>query len=139
MNVLVINCGSSSLKYQLINMADESVMAIGLAERIGIDGSVVKHETIGKEKVTIEEPMKSHKDALRIVLNSIVDPAYGAIKSMSEISAVGHRVVHGGEKFSASVVLTPEVKAVLNECTELAPLHNPANLMGIEACEEITS
>lgn len=137
MNILVINCGSSSLKYQLINMENESVLAIGLVERIGIEGSVAKHQTTGKDKVTIEEPMKNHKDALKIVLDSIVHKEYGAIKDMSEINAVGHRVVHGGEKFSSSVIITPEVKNVLDECTELAPLHNPANLMGIDACEEI--
>ncbi len=137
MKVLVINCGSSSLKYQLINMENEEVMAKGLGERIGIEGSVVKHETTGKEKVSIEQPMKDHKDALKIVLDSLVHPEYGAITDMNEISAVGHRVVHGGEKFSGSVVITPEVKAVLEECTELAPLHNPANLMGIDACEGI--
>lgn len=137
MNILVINCGSSSLKYQLINMEDESVLAIGLAERIGIEGSVVKHQTTGKDKVTIEEPMKDHKDAIKIVLNSIVNEEYGAIKDMNEISAIGHRVVHGGEKFASSVVINDEVKKALDECTELAPLHNPANLIGINACEEI--
>ncbi|WP_099188084.1 acetate/propionate family kinase [Tepidibacter mesophilus] len=137
MNILVINCGSSSLKYQLINMENESVMAIGLAERIGIEGSVVKHQTTGKDKVTIEEPMKDHKDAIKIVLDSIVNEEYGAIKDMNEISAIGHRVVHGGEKFASSVVINDEVKKALDECTELAPLHNPANLIGINACEEI--
>ncbi|WFD09076.1 acetate/propionate family kinase [Tepidibacter hydrothermalis] len=137
MNILVINCGSSSLKYQLINMEDESVMAIGLAERIGIEGSVVKHQTTGKDKVTIEQPMNDHKDALKIVLDSIVNEEYGAIKDMKEISAVGHRVVHGGEKFTTSVVITPEVKKGIEDCVELAPLHNPANLIGINACQEI--
>ncbi|CAH2212865.1 acetate/propionate family kinase [Tepidibacter aestuarii] len=137
MNILVINCGSSSLKYQLINMENESVMAIGLAERIGIEGSVVKHQTTGKDKVSIEQPMKDHKDALKIVLDSIVHEEYGAIKDMKEISAVGHRVVHGGEKFTTSVVITPEVKKGIEDCVELAPLHNPANLIGINACQEI--
>ncbi|MCT4508188.1 MAG: acetate kinase [Tepidibacter sp.] len=137
MNILVINCGSSSLKYQLINMEDESVMAIGLAERIGIEGSVVKHQTTGKDKVSIEEPMKDHKDALKIVLDSIIHEEYGAIKDMKEISAVGHRVVHGGENFTTSVVITPEVKKGIEDCVELAPLHNPANLIGINACQEI--
>lgn len=137
MNILVINCGSSSLKYQLINMEDESVMAIGLAERIGIEGSVVKHQTTGKDKVTIEKPMNDHKDAIKIVLDSIVNEEYGAIKDMKEISAVGHRVVHGGEKFASSVVINDEVKKALDACTELAPLHNPANLIGINACQEI--
>ncbi len=137
MNILVINCGSSSLKYQLINMENEGVMAIGLAERIGIEGSVVKHQSTGKDKVTIEQPMNDHKDALKIVLDSIVNEEYGAIKDMKEISAVGHRVVHGGEKFTTSVVITPEVKKGIEDCVELAPLHNPANLIGINACQEI--
>ncbi|MEJ8553713.1 acetate/propionate family kinase [Tepidibacter sp. Z1-5] len=137
MNILVINCGSSSLKYQLINMENESVMAIGLAERIGIEGSVVKHQTTGKDKVTIEKPMKDHKDAIKIVLDSIVNEEYGAIKDMKEISAVGHRVVHGGEKFATSVVINDEVKKGIEDCVELAPLHNPANLIGINACQEI--
>jgi acetate kinase len=136
MNVLVINCGSSSLKYQLINMENEEVMAIGLTERIGIEGSRVVHKVNG-EKTIIEEPMKDHKDALKIVLNAIVDPKIGAIKDMKEISAVGHRVVHGGEKFAESVIITDEVKKAIQDCAELAPLHNPANLMGIDACEEI--
>ncbi|KDR94095.1 acetate kinase [Peptoclostridium litorale DSM 5388] len=136
MNVLVINCGSSSLKYQLINMENEEVMAIGLTERIGIEGSRVVHKTSG-EKTIIEEPMKDHRDALRIVLNAIVDPKIGAVKDMKEISAVGHRVVHGGEKFAESVIITDEVKKAIQDCAELAPLHNPANLMGIDACEEI--
>ena len=136
MNVLVINCGSSSLKYQLINMENEEVMAIGLTERIGIEGSRVVHKTSG-EKTIIEEPMKDHRDALRIVLNAIVDPKIGAVKDMKEIAAVGHRVVHGGEKFAESVVITDEVKKAIQDCAELAPLHNPANLMGIDACEEI--
>ncbi len=137
MNVLVINCGSSSLKYQLINMNDESVLAKGLAERIGIEGSVVKHEAAGKEKVVIEEPMHSHKDAINIVLKSLVDPVYGAVKSLDEIQAVGHRVVHGGEKFASSVLITDKVIAAMKECIDLAPLHNPPNIIGIEACKEL--
>lgn len=137
MKVLVMNCGSSSLKYQLINMENEELLAKGIAERIGIEGSFVKHETIGKEKAVIEEPMKDHKVAIKIVLDALTDANYGAIKSMDEITAVGHRVVHGGEKFSGSVVINSEVKAALEECIDLAPLHNPANLMGIYACEEI--
>lgn len=137
MKVLVLNCGSSSLKYQLINMENEEVLAIGLAERIGIEDGVVKHTAAGKEKVTIKENMADHKDAIRIVLEALVDANHGAIQSMDEISAVGHRVVHGGEKFSGSVVITEEVKKALEECSELAPLHNPPNLMGIYACEEI--
>ena len=137
MNVLVINCGSSSLKYQLINMNDESVLAKGLAERIGIEGSVVKHEAAGKEKVIIKEPMKSHKEAINIVLKSLVDPVYGAVKSLEEIDAIGHRVVHGGEKFAGSVKITDEVINAMKECIELAPLHNPPNIIGIEACKEL--
>lgn len=132
-----MNCGSSSLKYQLINMENEEVLAKGIAERIGIDGSFVKHETTGKEKAVIEEPMTDHKAAIKIVLEALVHNEYGAIQSMDEITAVGHRVVHGGEKFSGSVVINNEVKAALEECSELAPLHNPPNLMGIYACEEI--
>lgn len=137
MKILVINCGSSSLKYQLIDMTNEEVLAKGLAERIGIDGSRVKHRTIGKEEIIIEKPMPNHKVALEIVLNVLTDSEHGAIKSMEEISAVGHRVVHGGEKFSESVVIDNEVLKVLRECSDLAPLHNPPNIMGIEACREL--
>ncbi|KPU28254.1 acetate kinase [Caloranaerobacter sp. TR13] len=137
MKILVINCGSSSLKYQLIDMTNEEVLAKGLAERIGIDGSRVKHRTIGKEEVIIEKPMSNHKIALEIVLNALTNSEHGAIKSMEEISAVGHRVVHGGEKFSGSVVIDDEVLKVLRECADLAPLHNPPNIMGIEACQEL--
>lgn len=137
MNVLVINCGSSSLKYQLIDMTDEKIRAKGLVERIGIEGSRVKHTSIGKEQVIIEEPMKDHRKALELVLNALVDPNYGVIESMDDIYAVGHRVVHGGEKFANSVIIDDEVMQVLNECIELAPLHNPPNIMGIEACKEL--
>lgn len=137
MNVLVINCGSSSLKYQLINMNDESVLAKGLVERIGIEGSVIKHETTGKEKVVIQEPMESHKEAINLVLKSLVDPVYGAVKALEEIDAIGHRVVHGGEKFAGSVKITDEVVNAMKECTDLAPLHNPPNIIGIEACKEL--
>ncbi len=137
MNVLVINCGSSSLKYQLIDMVKEKVLAIGLAERIGIEGSRVKHEVSNMDKIVIEEPMKDHKDALKIVLDALVDEKHGAIKELNEINAVGHRVVHGGEKFSGSVVIDDEVIAALEECIELAPLHNPPNLIGIRACQEL--
>ncbi|MCD5410177.1 MAG: acetate kinase [Clostridiales bacterium] len=137
MKVLVLNCGSSSLKYQLINMDNEEILAKGLAERIGIENGLVKHEVAGKQKVIINENMDTHKDAIRIVINALVDVKHGAIKSMDEIVAVGHRIVHGGEKFTSSVIIDDEVKATLEECSELAPLHNPPNLMGIEACEEI--
>ncbi|ARE87900.1 acetate/propionate family kinase [Clostridium formicaceticum] len=137
MKVLVMNCGSSSLKYQLINMENEELLAKGIAERIGIDGSFVKHETTGKEKVVIEEPLNDHKAAIKIVVDALTNSEYGAIQSMEEISAVGHRVVHGGDKFSSSVVIDDEVKTAIEECAELAPLHNPPNLMGINACKEI--
>lgn len=137
MNILVINCGSSSLKYQLIDMNDENVLAKGLVERIGIEGSVIKHDTTGMERVTIEEEMKDHKRALELVLEAIVDEKHGAIKSMDEIGAVGHRVVHGGEKFSESVIIDDDVMKAIEDCIELAPLHNPPNIMGIEACMEL--
>ncbi|MZQ75996.1 MAG: acetate/propionate family kinase [Peptoclostridium sp.] len=136
MNVLVINCGSSSLKYQLINMQNEEVLGKGLVERIGIEGSKLTHEAAGK-KIVIEDPMKDHKDALKHVLSALVDKDHGAVADMSEISAVGHRVVHGGEKFASSVLITPEVMDAIKDCSDLAPLHNPANIMGIDACKEI--
>lgn len=137
MNILVINCGSSSLKYQLINMDNEQVIAKGLAERIGIEGSVLTHKPSGKDKAVIEKPMKDHKVALEILLDVLVDKIHGVIQSMDEISAIGHRVVHAGEKFASSVLITDEVMDALNECIEIAPLHNPPNIMGIEACKEI--
>lgn len=137
MNILVINCGSSSLKYQLIDMNGEEVLAKGLVERIGIEGSRIKHDTTGKERVIIEEPMKDHKRALELVLEAIVDEKYGAIKSMDEIGAVGHRVVHGGEDFSSSTIIDDEVMKAIENNIELAPLHNPPNIMGIEACKEL--
>ncbi len=137
MNILVINCGSSSLKYQLIDMNDEIVLAKGLAERIGIEGSRVKHEAKGKDKLVVEEPMTSHKEAINIVLKSLVDKTYGAISSLEEIDAIGHRVVHGGEKFASSVVIDKDVIDAMKECIDLAPLHNPPNIIGIEACKEL--
>lgn len=137
MKILVINCGSSSLKYQLIDMNGEVVLAKGLVERIGIEGSRIKHDTTGKERVTIEEPMKDHKRALELVLAAIVDKNHGAVASMDEISAVGHRVVHGGEDFASSVIINDAVMDALNRNIELAPLHNPPNIMGIEACKEL--
>ena len=136
--VLILNCGSSSLKYQLIDMENEAVLCIGLVERIGIEGSVLKQEKDGVEgKLIVEQPMKNHQDAIKLVLDAVVDPQYGGVKDIKEVEAVGHRVVHGGEKFAGSVLITDEVKAALEECIELAPLHNPANIMGIEACEAI--
>ena len=137
MNILVINCGSSSLKYQLIDMDGEELLAIGLVERIGIDGSRVKHELTGEKEVIIEEPMEDHRKALKLVLDALVDSNHGAIESMDEIGAVGHRVVHGGEKFSESVIIDDEVMDAIRDCVGLAPLHNPPNIMGIEACREL--
>ncbi|MDY4561721.1 MAG: acetate kinase [Peptostreptococcus porci] len=138
MKVLVLNCGSSSLKYQLIDMSNESVLCKGLVERIGIDGSVLKHEKDGLDgKHIVEVEMKDHKDAIKYVLEAVAHPEVGAVKEMSEIEAVGHRIVHGGEKFASSALLTEEVIEAINGCVELAPLHNPANLMGVEACKAI--
>lgn len=138
MKILVLNCGSSSLKYQLIDMSNEEVLCVGLVERIGIEGSVLKQEKDGVEgKLIVEQPMKNHQDAIKLVLDAVVDQQYGGVKDIKEVEAVGHRVVHGGEKFAGSVLITDEVKAALEECIELAPLHNPANIMGIEACEAI--
>ncbi|MGN0351270.1 MAG: acetate kinase [Roseburia sp.] len=136
MNVLVINCGSSSLKYQLIDSESENVLAKGLCERIGIDGRLVYQKT-GLDKEITEAAMPTHKQAIQMVLDALVNPKTGAIASLSEIDAVGHRVVHGGEKFAASTVLTPEVLKAIEECNDLAPLHNPANLIGIDACKEL--
>ena len=138
MKVLVLNCGSSSLKYQLIDMSNEEVLCIGLVERIGIEGSILKQEKDGVEgKLIVEQPMKNHQDAIKLVLEGVVDPKFGGVKDISEVEAVGHRVVHGGEKFAKSVKIDADVMKALEECIELAPLHNPANIMGIEACEAI--
>ena len=137
MKVLVINCGSSSLKYQLIDMSTEESLAQGLVERIGIEGSVLTQKVEGRDKYIIKQPMADHKDAIKLVLEALVDEKNGVISSMDEISAVGHRVVHGGEKYNQSVVINDEVKAYIEECFKLAPLHNPANMIGINACEEL--
>ena len=137
MKVLVINAGSSSLKYQLINTEDESVLARGNAERIGIPGSCLKHEPAGKDRIELKAEFKDHTDAIKMVMDALLHPEYGVIKDMSEIGAVGHRVVHGGEKFSESVLIDDEVMGAIKENIELAPLHNPANIMGIEACRKI--
>ena len=136
MNVLVINCGSSSLKFQLINSESEAVLAKGLCERIGIDGRLT-YQPAGGEKNVSEKAMPTHTEAIQFVINALTDADTGVVKSLDEIGAVGHRVVHGGEKFAKSVVVTPEVKAAIAECNDLAPLHNPANLIGIEACESL--
>ncbi len=136
MNVLVINCGSSSLKYQLINSDSEEVLAKGLCERIGIDGRLVyQKEGCGKE--VTEAAMPTHKEAIQMVLDALTNDKTGAIKSLKEIDAVGHRVVHGGEKFASSVVIDEEVIKAVEECNDLAPLHNPANLIGINVCKEL--
>ena len=137
MNILVINCGSSSLKYQLIDSDSEKVLAKGLCDRIGIDGSAISHQKDGGEKVTTEVAMPDHTAAVKFVIEKLTDPEVGVVKSLSEIDAVGHRIVHGGEKFAGSVILTEEVMQAIEECNDLAPLHNPANLIGINACKKL--
>ena len=137
MKTLVINCGSSSLKYELIDMATEDCMVQGLVERIGIEGSILTQKVEGKDKYVINSDIKDHKEAIRLVLEALVDPVHGVIKSMDEISAVGHRVVHGGEKYSDSVLINDEVLQSIKDCIVLAPLHNPPNVIGIEACKEL--
>ena len=138
MKVLVLNCGSSSLKYQLIDMENEAVLCIGLVERIGIEGSILTQKKDGVEgKYVKEQPMKDHQDAIKLVLEGVLDSTYGGVKDMAEIDAVGHRVVHGGEKFASSVIITEEVEEAMRKCSELAPLHNPANLMGIDAIKAV--
>lgn len=136
MNVLVINCGSSSLKFQLINSDSEEVLAKGLCERIGIDGRLT-YQPEGGEKVTEEKAMPTHTEAIQFVIDALTDAQRGVVKSLSEIGAVGHRVVHGGEKFASSAVITEEMIKAVEECNDLAPLHNPANLIGIRACQEL--
>ena len=139
MKILVINCGSSSLKYQLYNMDNNDVLAKGLVERIGIDGSNLQHKPAGKakDKYVFEQPLKNHSEAIKLVMDKLVDPECGVIADLSEINGVGHRVLHGSKFFTESCVVTEEVKKVVAECADLGPLHNPANLMGIEACEEL--
>ena len=137
MKTLVVNCGSSSLKYQLIDMATEDCMVQGLVERIGIEGSILTQKVEGKDKYVINTEIKNHKEAIKLVLEALVDPVHGVIKSMDEISAVGHRVVHGGEKYSDSVLINDEVLQSIKDCIVLAPLHNPPNVIGIEACKEL--
>ncbi len=136
MNVLVINCGSSSLKFQLINSESEEVLAKGLCERIGIDGSLT-YQPDGGEKVKSDKAMPTHTEAIQFVIDALTDEKTGVVKSLDEIGAVGHRIVHGGEKFASSVVITDEVLAAVEECNDLAPLHNPANLIGINACKKL--
>ena len=136
MNVLVINCGSSSLKYQLINSDTEDVLAKGLCERIGIDGRLV-YQKAGCDKEITEAAMPTHKEAIQLVLEALTNEKTGAIKSLAEVNAIGHRVVHGGEKFASSAVITDEMIKAVEECNDLAPLHNPANLIGIRVCGEL--
>ncbi|MCI9271140.1 MAG: acetate kinase [Dorea sp.] len=136
MNVLVINCGSSSLKFQLINSESEQALAKGLCERIGIDGRLT-YQPAGGEKAVSEKAMPTHTEAIQFVIDALTDANTGVVKSLDEIGAVGHRVVHGGEKFTKSVIITDEVKAAIEECNDLAPLHNPANLIGINACQSL--
>ena len=136
MKILVINCGSSSLKYQLMDMDGEKVLAKGLCERIGIPGSRMKHEVPGREEYIVEKDMPDHSVAVILVFDALTGE-HGVVKSVDEISAIGHRVLHGGNKFTESIVVNEEVKKVIRECFDLGPLHNPANLMGIEACEKV--
>jgi acetate kinase len=136
MNVLVINAGSSSIKYQLLNAATGEVMAKGGAERIGLNDALIKHTCRGAEAITLPVDMPNHRVAVQAVLTVLTSDEHGVLKSMADIDAVGHRVVHGGEKFSTSVLITPEVKRAIRGCFDLAPLHNPPNMTGIEACEE---
>ncbi|WP_312650044.1 acetate kinase [Proteiniclasticum sp.] len=137
MKILVINCGSSSLKYQLIDMSTESSLSTGLVERIGIEGSKLTQKVEGREKYVLTTPMKDHKDAIAHVIETLMDDVQGVIRSSDEIEAVGHRVVHGGEKYSTSVIITDEVMKDLEEFSVLAPLHNPPNIIGINACMEL--
>ena len=136
MNVLVINCGSSSLKYQLIDMENENVIAKGLCERIGIDGRLT-YQPAGGDKAVSDKAMPTHTEAIQFVIDALTDSETGVVKSLDEIGAVGHRVVHGGEKFANSVVITEDVLKAIEECNDLAPLHNPANLIGINACQKL--
>jgi len=137
MKVLVVNAGSSSIKYQVMDMTDVSVLAKGLVDRVGIPGTTLKHEPTGKDDVLIKKDLPDHTAGMKLVLEVLVNPEYGCIKSMDEIGAVGHRVVHGGEGFSSSVVIDDAVKKVIRDCFDVAPLHNPPNMMGIEACQEL--
>ncbi|MBR6976566.1 MAG: acetate kinase [Ottowia sp.] len=136
MKVLIINCGSSSLKYQLIDSESEAVLAKGLCERIGIDGRL-SYEKTGAEKETRDAPMPTHTEAVQLVVDALTNPKTGAIGSLKEIDAIGHRVVHGGEKFAGSALVNDEMLAAVKECIDLAPLHNPANLIGIEVCRKL--
>lgn len=137
MNILVINCGSSSLKFQLIDSETEKCIAKGLCERIGIEGSRITYTPDGGEKEQTVTPMPDHTEAIRLVLEALTNEKTGVVKSLDEIGAVGHRIVHGGEKFAASTIITDDVMKAIEECNDLAPLHNPANLIGINACKKL--
>ncbi len=137
MKVLVVNAGSSSIKYQVFNMEDESVLAKGLVDRVGIPGTTLEHKPTGKDEVIIKKDLPDHTAGMKLVLEVLINSEYGVISDMAEIGAVGHRVVHGGEGFADSVVIDDAVKKVIKDCFEIAPLHNPPNLMGIEACQEL--
>lgn len=137
MNVLVLNCGSSSLKYQLIDMNTKSVLAKGICEKIGIEGSSLTHKPTGKDNLVVAKDMPDHKAAVKMVMDALLDKKYGVVSSMDEIQAVGHRVLHGGKYYSESIIINEDVKRVIRECFDLGPLHNPANLIGIEACESL--
>lgn len=137
MKILVINCGSSSLKYQLYNMENNEVLAKGLVERIGIEGSNLQHTPAGKDKVVFEQPLANHDEAIKLVMDKLVDPEVGVIADLKEIEGVGHRVLHGSEYFSSSIIVDDKVKEIIRSCFDLGPLHMPANLMGIEACEKL--
>lgn len=137
MKVLVVNAGSSSIKYQVFNMEDESVLAKGLIDRVGIPGTTLEHKPTGKDEVIIKKDLPDHTAGMKLVLEVLLNDEYGILKSMDEIGAVGHRVVHGGESFADSVVIDDKVKKVIRDCFDIAPLHNPPNLMGIEACQEL--
>ena len=136
MKILVINCGSSSLKYQFIDMETEEVISKGLCERIGINGSLLIHKAVGKDDFVLEHEMPNHTVAVKLVMDALTDKDHGVISDVSEIAAIGHRVLHAGTVYSDPVIVTEDVKKVIRDCFDLGPLHNPANLMGIEACEE---
>lgn len=136
-NILVLNCGSSSLKYQLIDMDSKSVLAKGLCEKIGLKGSMLTHKPTGKDSQVVTQDMPDHKSAVNLVLNALLDKDHGVVSNIKDIQAVGHRVLHGGKFYSGSIVINEDVKRVVRDCFELGPLHNPANLIGIEACEAL--
>jgi len=137
MKILVVNVGSSSIKYQVFDMNDESVLAKGLLDRVGIAGTILEHEPMGKDKVVIKQDIADHTEGIKMILEVLVSPEAGCLQNLAEIQAVGHRVVHGGESFARSVLITDEVKKVIRDCFAIAPLHNPPNLKGIEACQAV--